>query len=216
VWRDLSDVVLKASDKAKIKVPSGAGYAFLGKAGEPVWLLPQTEQDGIVWPGWNTQHESVVKGARGNVTWRLTGVTGPGQFKLFLTGSFGTPDILFDSAKAMPQQLSIPPNTHAHGNWAFTKPGLYRLAVAMSGTTTAGKAVSDTRTLTIAVGDATDPGPGFGGGAGTGSTAGGGAAAGDSRLARTGADVISIAGTGGALLAAGLGLFVAARRRTRT
>jgi surface-anchored protein/LPXTG-motif cell wall-anchored protein len=221
VWRELSDVVLKVSDRAKIKVPAGAGYTFLGTAGDTVWLLPQSEQDGIVWPGWNTQHESVVKGTRGTITWRLNGVTGPGQFKLFRTGSFGTPEVLFDSAKSMPQQLTIPANTHAHGNWAFTRPGLYRLAVQMNGTTTAGKAVSDTRTLTLAVGDGTDPAPGFTDGAGTGSNAGTGAAAdadtaggaGRGKLAKTGADVISVVGAGGALLVAGLGLLAAARRR---
>jgi surface-anchored protein len=215
-WRELSDVVLKATDKAKITVPAGPGHSFLGKAGETVWLLPQSQQSGIVWPGWNTQHESVVKGTRGNVTWRLKGVTGPGQFKLFLTGSFGAPQVLFDSAKSLPQQLSVPPNTHAHGNWAFTKAGLYRLAVEMSATTTAGTAVTDTRTLAIAVGDATDPGAGFGtaagGGASGGGTDGGGAARGGG-LARTGGNLVLVAGIGGSLLVFGAVLMVLTRRR---
>ncbi len=219
-WLELSDVVLKATDKAKITVPSGAGYAFLGKAGDTVWLLPQSQQSDIVWPGWNTQHESVVKGTRGNVTWRLKAVTGPGQFKLFRTGSFGAPEVLFDSAKSLPQQLSIPPNTHAHGNWAFTKAGLYKLAVEMSATTTAGKSVTDTRTLAIAVGDATDATAGFGAGSGTGGDAGGsgdgsgsGARAGRGGLAKTGENLVPVAAIGLVLLIAGAVLVVATRRR---
>jgi surface-anchored protein/LPXTG-motif cell wall-anchored protein len=225
-WRELSQVVLRVRDKAKITVPAGTGYAFLGTAGATVWLLPQSQQSGIVWPGWNTQHESVVKGTRGNVTWRLKGVTGPGRFTLFLTGSFGTPKVLFDSAKPLPQQQNIPPNTHAHGNWAFTKAGLYKLAVEMSATTTAGKSVTDTKTLAIAVGDATDTAPGFGSGTGNAAGAGGdttsvsgadpgsGAdAAPGGDLAKTGTNLIPVAVLGVILLTAGAVLLVITRRK---
>ncbi|TDB80713.1 cell wall anchor protein, partial [Micromonospora fluostatini] len=162
VWRDMADVVLQVKDNAKIDVP--AGVDFLGKPGDTVWMLPQSQQAGIVWPGWNTQHQSVTSGTRGNVTWTLRGVDGPGRYALFLTGAFGTPEVLFDSAKPFPQQIDIAPNTHAHGNWAFSEPGLYRLTVQMSGSTTGGDPVSDTKKLTIAVGDSTDPDSGFGGG----------------------------------------------------
>ncbi|MEU1812661.1 TIGR03773 family transporter-associated surface protein [Micromonospora aurantiaca (nom. illeg.)] len=218
VWRETADVVLHAKDKAKIRVPAGAD--FLGKQGDTVWLLPQTQQAGLVWPGWNTQHESVVSGVRGNVTWALKGVDGPGRFALFLTGSFGGEDVLFDSAKPLPQKLDIPLNTHTHGNWAFAKPGLYRLAVQMSGTTTAGKAVSDTKTLTIAVGDNTDPNTGFGAGAGTGSGSGGNGDGGADQggagpLPRTGAGwVLPAVAAGVVLVAVGALLMVLARRRS--
>ncbi|WP_229072012.1 TIGR03773 family transporter-associated surface protein [Actinoplanes sp. DH11] len=234
-WRELADVTLKVTEKAVIDVPSGAGYAFLGKAGDKVYLLPQSQQSGIVWPGWNTQHESVVKGTKGDVTWRLKQVSGPGDFKLFLTGSFGTPEVVFDSAKTLPQQLRIAPNTHAHGNWAFTEAGLYKLTVDMTATTTAGKSVSDTKTLTLAVGDSTDTGDGkdstgdgkdgsgdgkegSGDGGGSGGTGSGDGAStgddsGDGRLAKTGMNVVSIAGGGVALLVAGAVTVVLARRR---
>lgn len=211
-WRELADVTLKVTGKAQIDVPSGAGYAFLGKPGDKVYLLPQSQQPGIVWPGWNTQHESLVKGTKGTVTWRLKQVSGPGQFKLFLTGSFGTPEVRFDSGKALPQQLGIAPNTHAHGNWAFTKAGIYQLTVDMTATTTAGRSVTDTRTLTIAVGDSTDTGGGNGSGSGSGSGAGADNG-GVGNLARTGANIVSVAGGGTLLLAAGTATVVLARRR---
>jgi putative ABC transporter-associated repeat protein len=223
VWRELADVVLQVKDMAKMTVPAGAD--FLGKQGDPVWLLPQSQQSGVVWPGWNTQHESVVSGVKGNVTWTLKGVDGPGRFALFLTGSFGKADVLFDSAKAFPQKLSIPLNTHAHGNWAFSKPGLYRLAVQMSGTTTGGKAVTDTKTLTIAVGDSTDPNSGFGPGGGSGSGSddadgggngdGGGKQAGGGLLPRTGAGWVLSAGAAGLTLVAVGALLVMLTRRRR-
>ncbi|MEU4563434.1 TIGR03773 family transporter-associated surface protein [Actinoplanes sp. NPDC023936] len=235
-WRELADVTLKVTEKAVIDVPSGSGYAFLGKAGDKVYLLPQSQQSGIVWPGWNTQHESVVKGTKGNVTWRLKQVTGPGEFKLFLTGSFGTPEVVFDSAKTLPQRLSVAPNTHAHGNWAFTEAGVYKLTVDMTATTTAGKSVSDTKTLTLAVGDSTNTGDGKddtgnggsgdgGGSGGTGSSgtgsggtgsgdgAGTGDDSGDGSLAKTGMNIVSIAGGGAVLLVAGAVTVVLTRRR---
>ncbi|MFV2112952.1 TIGR03773 family transporter-associated surface protein [Micromonospora sp. LOL_025] len=216
VWRETADVVLHVKDNAKITVPAGAD--FLGKQGDAVWLLPQSQQAGIVWPGWNTQHESVVSGVRGPVTWTLKGVTGPGRYALFLTGSFGKADVLFDSAKPFPQQLSIPLNTHAHGNWAFTKPGLYRLAVQMSGTTTAGKAVTDTRTLAVAVGDSTNPDGGSGTGSGSGSgsedSAGGADQGSGGPLPRTGAGwVLTAASAGVVLVVLGFLLVASARRR---
>jgi len=208
VWRELSDVVLHAVDKSKIEVPSGADYAFLGPAGSDVWMLPQAQQSGIVWPGWNTQDPSVVGGTTGDVTWRLTSVSGPGEFKLFLTGSFGKPDVLFDSGKALPQQLRIPPNTHAHGSWAFTKPGIYRLGIEMSGTTKAGRAVSDRRTLAVAVG-AVDPQDAFGPGGGDDAGDNGD----DGRLPRTGFSVVAAVGVGVLLVVAGTVLLRFARRR---
>ncbi|WP_407567258.1 TIGR03773 family transporter-associated surface protein [Polymorphospora sp. A560] len=207
VWRELGDTVLHVRDNARITVPDGADHAFLGPAGGSVWLLPQAQQDGIVWPGWNTQHEAVVGGIRGPVTWTLKSVTGPGAFTLFLTGSFGKPQVLFDGTR-LPGELDIPLNTHAHGNWAFGAPGVYRLEVAMSATTTGGAPVTDSRTLTVAVGDGTDPGrvtPG--GGDGNGDGPGG-------RLPRTGESWVLPAAVGGlVLLGAGALLVRLGRRR---
>ncbi|MEV2237109.1 TIGR03773 family transporter-associated surface protein [Micromonospora sp. NPDC049891] len=215
VWRDLADVVLHVKDNARTSVPQGAD--FLGRPGDQVWLLPQAQRSGIVWPGWNTQHPTVVSGIRGPVTWRFKGASGPGRFTLFLTGSFGAAEVLFDSGKSLPQQLDIPANTHAHGNWAFSRPGLYRLAFEMTGTTTSGTRVTDTKTLTLAVGDATDPnagfGPGAGGGSGNGGDGnGGGNSGGGGKLPRTGMSW-QLPATGVLLVVAGAFVLVSLRGR---
>ncbi|MFY1698195.1 TIGR03773 family transporter-associated surface protein [Solwaraspora sp. WMMA2101] len=215
VWRELADVVLHVKDNAKITVPDNAD--FLGTPGDEVWLLPQGQRSGIVWPGWNTQHPSVVGGVRGPVTWTLAGVDGPGRFVLFLTGSFGESEVLFNSADRLPQRLDVPINTHAHGNWAFSEPGIYRLAFEMSATTTSGSTVTDSRTLTLAVGDATDPDTGFGPGGGNpgGGDNPGGGGSGDDRLPRTGSSW-HLPATGATLLIAGVLVLLAARRRQPT
>ncbi|WP_051795101.1 TIGR03773 family transporter-associated surface protein [Kibdelosporangium aridum] len=153
VWRDLSDVVVQVPDVAKTQIPTDPVYGFLGQAGSPVWLLPQVQRPGVVWPGWNTQDPEVVAKVGKEVTWRLAGVRGPGTFKLFVSGNFGAPEVIFDSAKPYPQETGVESNTHVHGNWAFSAPGTYLLDVEMTGTANDGKALADRRTLRMHVGD---------------------------------------------------------------
>ncbi|MDA1361474.1 TIGR03773 family transporter-associated surface protein [Glycomyces luteolus] len=155
VWRDLEDVVLQVPDAGLFPIPEG-DFGFLGAAGDEIYMLPQVQASGIVWPGWNTQDSSVIDGVPGAVEWNLTKVDGPGNFTIFLTGTFGGAEILFNSAEALPQTVSIPRNTHAHGNWTFSEPGVYRLTVEFTATTGDGATVSDTKDIQVAVGNAAD------------------------------------------------------------
>jgi putative ABC transporter-associated repeat protein len=157
LWRRPPDVVLHATDAAVVQVPDDPAFAFLGAPGAEVWLLPQVQQPGIVWPGWNTQDPEVATTLRREVTWTLNGVDGPGALVLFVNQDFGQPATIFDSREAYPQQTGIDLNTHAHGNWVFTAPGVYRLDLEMSATTVEGDEVAAAGTLQVAVGDATDP-----------------------------------------------------------
>lgn len=152
-WRDPSDVVLQARGAARLEIPSGRQFAFLGRAGEPVWLLPQVQRDGVLWPGWNTQAPEIVDEVVREVTWRLHGVRGPGRFALFSTQDFGAPRLLFSSARPYPQELGIDVDTHVHGNWAFSAPGTYLLDVEMLAATRGHGAVSARDTLRVFVGD---------------------------------------------------------------
>ncbi|MEV3936661.1 TIGR03773 family transporter-associated surface protein [Glycomyces sp. NPDC049804] len=156
VWRELDDVVLQIPDTALFPIPEG-DFGFLGETGQEIYMLPQVQSSGIVWPGWNTQDKSVIDGVPGAVDWKLTKVDGPGNFTIFLTGTFGGAEILFNSAEALPQTVSIPRNTHAHGNWTFSEPGVYRLTVEFTATTGDGETVTDTKDIQLAVGAAADP-----------------------------------------------------------
>ncbi|AUS77371.1 hypothetical protein C1701_02175 [Actinoalloteichus sp. AHMU CJ021] len=146
-WRDLDDVVLHVTDLATAEVPEDEAFSFLGAPGDEVWLLPQAQVEGVLWPGWNTQDAEVATRVAREVTWSLHGVEGPGEFALFLNGSFGEPDPVFDSREGFPQASGVEVNTHVHGNWAFLEPGAYLLDIEMSARLADGEEVSDRRTL---------------------------------------------------------------------
>lgn len=148
VWREPADVVLQVADPARTTVPDDPAYAFLGSPGSDIWVLPQVQDQKVVWPGWNTQDPSIAEIAGREVDWRLHDVEGPGRFELFLTGNFGTPEPIFSSDRPYPQETGVEAGTHVHGNWVFTAPGAYALDVEMA--TADGR--SDRATLQVHVG----------------------------------------------------------------
>ncbi|MFC7219504.1 TIGR03773 family transporter-associated surface protein [Streptomyces polyrhachis] len=234
-WREPSSVVLHVKPAAKRKIPANADFAFLGKSGDPLWLLDQVQQDGLLWPGWST--ENIPAGqTRGGVEFSLTKVAGPGRCALFTYDGLSGAAVLFNSGDGLPDSLTVAQNTHAHGGWAFTREGTYRLTFRMSATLADGTRVSDTETVAFAVGaaDAGPAAPGDGSGTGPAGGDGGSDPAGSAdRGSQGGSDAQddtppggSMASTGAgagpalgaaaaALTAAGLGFVLAARRRRR-
>ncbi|MFE2598430.1 TIGR03773 family transporter-associated surface protein [Streptomyces sp. NPDC059396] len=154
-WREPSSVVLHVKPAAKKEIPDGDDFAFLGRPGDPVWLLDQVQQDGQLWPGWST--ENIEPGrTKGAVGFKLAKAEGPGVFALYNYDGMSGATIRFNSGDGVPDTFDVPQNTHAHGGWAFGKEGVYRLTFTMSGTLASGSSVSDTETVTFVVG-ATDP-----------------------------------------------------------
>ncbi|WP_328988460.1 choice-of-anchor M domain-containing protein [Kribbella sp. NBC_01245] len=152
-WRPLENVVLQATGKSQLTVPADPAYAFLGKAGQKLWVIPQVQQADVVWPGWNTQDTEVATRVDREVTWSLEGIEGPGAFTLFLNSDFGKPAPVFDSRKTLPQATGVDVNTHVHGNWTFDAEGTYLLDIAMTAKLTDGSTVTDRRPLRLYAGD---------------------------------------------------------------
>ncbi|MBB4662854.1 choice-of-anchor M domain-containing protein [Conexibacter arvalis] len=149
VWRDPASVVIRVVPKAAVRLPAGLG--FVGPRGARVWMIPQVQRAGVVWAGWNT--EAIGRGQlRGGVRWTLRRVSGPGKVVIFQTGSFGSSSVLFNSGSRLPQATTIPVGTHAHGNWAFTRRGTYRLTYRLSARAANGRPLHDDATLTFRVG----------------------------------------------------------------
>ena len=155
VWRSLDEVIYRGSDKAILEVPNDPRYSFVGApAGSKVYVIPQTEAKGVIWPGWNTQDPQLVSKLNRGVNLTLEQVSGPGTFSLYLeNGNFSAPQVLWSSTKSEPQKLWVEKNTHTHANWVFTAPGEYLLKVTASAELSDGSTVTDTRYLKFAVGD---------------------------------------------------------------
>lgn len=155
VWRDPGQSVLQILPHATGTVPIGAAWDFLGPAGSSFYQLSQTQQEGLLWPGWST--ESIPAGATsGGVAWSLADIEGPGEFALYESDSFGQPRVLLNSRDGVSgaDAFTIPKNTHAHGSWAFSAEGVYCLGMQRAAQLTDGRTVSESFVLTVAVGTA--------------------------------------------------------------
>ena len=117
-------------------VPADASYGFLGNAGDSVWVLPQEEQEGVLYAG--IAGDEIESGVfkQEAVSLHLVGVRGPGNVSLYATDAFGAPQVFFNSGDGIDEQDVFPVAVggHAHQNWAFTAPGVYKVDVQASGT----------------------------------------------------------------------------------
>ena len=162
IWRDTEDVVFDASDASQLTLPadSGDAYSFTGaKAGDKVWVLPQTESPDAPWLGWNTQSPQLNEQFKDGMNLRLLGHQGPGDLSLFLqNGTFEEPQVLWSTAgedagkRGGKNEIYVDMNTHVHANWVFTEPGVHKVAVAATGIDVDGKEHSTVHVLKFAVG----------------------------------------------------------------
>lgn len=162
-WRDPEDVVFAVSNAALLTVPDDDAFSFLNMPpGTDVHVVPQVEQPGVVWLGWNTQAPTALENLRLGATLRVHDIAGPGDVVTYLQGgNFAAPQTLFSTAEAFPQEAWIEINTHTHANWVFSEPGVYLIDAEFTGDLTTGEEMSARGTLRFAVGDATDPAEAF-------------------------------------------------------
>jgi surface-anchored protein len=147
--RDPSTVDLVVLPGARTTVPNSAAYAFLGAPGDPVWILPQTQNANLLWAGWNSTDVPAGTFQPNTLQLSLTGVTG-GELAIYQT-SLGGPTVLFDSGNGLPDNRPLAAGAHTHANWAFDGPGTYTVTFRVSGTLISGASVSDEATYTFTV-----------------------------------------------------------------
>ncbi|MDP9800527.1 surface-anchored protein [Arcanobacterium wilhelmae] len=156
VWRHLEDVVFRVHDKAKLTLPKDPAYDFIKASGD-VYAIPQTEAEGVIWLGWNTQDPAVVKKLGNGVSLVYGGHQGEGDLNVFVqAGNFAGPTQLWNSAKNEAQPIHVDPNTHTHANWVFTKPGTHLVRLTAQARLADGSSVEDAQVLRFAVGDGAD------------------------------------------------------------
>jgi len=143
VSRDPADVMFQALAGAAVEVPDIPAYtAFLGPAGTTVWILPQIQDPGLLWPGWNTLALSQGVFAGDEVSLRLLDVAGAGRVTLFTVDAVGEPTVLFRSDDGLPDAVGVPVRSHSHANWTFGAAGSYTLTFQVDATLTGGTPVS--------------------------------------------------------------------------
>jgi len=117
--------------------PVGTSWDFLGNsAGDPVYLFPEPEDFSTPYLGIGTEGLDVADW-NGNITLTLSGMTGPGEFSLYISGA--TPTVLMASNDGITSgdSISIAPDSHLHYNWAFSQQGTYTLDFTVEGTSSA-------------------------------------------------------------------------------
>jgi surface-anchored protein len=149
VERDPATVELVVLNGARTTVPNNSAYSFLGAPGDPVWILPQTQNTNLLWPGWNATDVPSGVFQSNTLHMSLTSVTG-GELAIYTT-SLGNPTVLFDNGNGLPDTRPLATGVHTHANWAFSSAGTYTVTFRVSGTLTNGTTVSDDATYTFTV-----------------------------------------------------------------
>ncbi|QRZ61500.1 TIGR03773 family transporter-associated surface protein [Rothia sp. ZJ932] len=152
-WVAPRSVEFVLSESAKKKMP--AGMENIAPAGSDVYLIGSTQEAGVPWLGWNTQDSALSQNVKGDATLKLDSVTGPGKLSVFLTGNFGSAGQTVFNAPG--DTFKVPLNTHQHGNWVFSAPGVYTATVSWHATLKDGTPASTSAELRFVVGDVTVP-----------------------------------------------------------
>ena len=124
------EVIVLLGDSAKVSLP--VPVAFLGaNTGDDIWLIPQIQMQGVPWLGFNTEE---LDNTWGPIKFALSSFSGPGNFALWSTGSFGEPTIKMQTNDGVDPDVDFETIgiTHAHYNWGFTELGTYELGITIS------------------------------------------------------------------------------------
>ena len=130
-------VYIVGNTNAKLTIPSNPNFAFLGPAGAPVWILPQSQN--ITLPYVGTSAEDIPPGVfDGPLNFELISMEGPGNFFAWANSGAGQPPIvkfICTNGVVSPQYNVMNPLTgsHEHYNWGFSTNGLYRVTFRCTG-----------------------------------------------------------------------------------
>lgn len=162
VYRDPAQVTVAVDDDtAAVQVPDLPAYSFLGEPGDTVYLLPQSQADGLPWPGWSTERLVGTLPAGTEVSTAAdavklaVAVDGPGDVHSYMNGATG--DVInhyVDTRDTGADTIPVSRNAHVHTEWVFTETGDYTFTVTPTATTTTGSTLTgDPATYHLRVGD---------------------------------------------------------------
>lgn len=98
--------------------------------GQHIALVENVALD-TVWLGMRVDGYGQAHGgsSTSDIALRATDVRGPGDASAYVTGTFGTPEVYFNSRDGLNDEdvALLAPNAHTHVSWAFSQPGVYEL-----------------------------------------------------------------------------------------
>jgi len=146
-----ADAVLVARAPATTTVPNDPQFGFLGTPGAVVHILPQEETENVLFLGNAADEIAPGQFVGESVSLQLASVDGPGNIALYSTDAFGTPTVYWNSADGLTGADAYPAavGSHAHNNWAFTAPGVYRVGMKATGTLIAGNQPVESEVITF-------------------------------------------------------------------
>ena len=152
VLRTLGSTTLAVAPNARFVRPaslSDASYDVLGPVGAATYVLPETQNSDIVWPGLSTEgidYAALPEGA--DLTLHLAQAPVGARVAFFQGGTFGAgAKVHFDSTKG-DGVVHTTEATHMHGNWVFSAPGTYRIEV---GARSGERVLAEPQSITVIV-----------------------------------------------------------------
>lgn len=132
--------LIRPLDKVTLAVPKQAlvtrrghvfaskDFDFLGKKGTQLYVLPQNQRNGLVWPGFSTESVDYSKYPKGiDIQVRPAKAPKGGAWWAFTQDLNGLGTIMAASDRT--STISTTGRIHSHLVWAFSKPGHYLLQV---------------------------------------------------------------------------------------
>lgn len=133
VERDPAEVLFVVKSESAATVPNDSRYAFLGTPGATVYILPEVENEDLLFPGLATEELEPGVFAGDEINIRFKKVIGPNGVSLFTTDPAGNPTVLVDSEDGLPDTVTLPVGAHQHQSWAFEAAGWYFIKVDVTG-----------------------------------------------------------------------------------
>jgi len=126
-----NQVALVVAESARLELPGD--IPPLGSAGEPLWILPQTQDPALLYLGLSTEGVSPAVFPDG-VALYLRAVQGPGHAFAWQAGLGGL-EVRFNSRDGCDDsdRIAMPAGSHAHWNFGFTSNGVYELVFEVQG-----------------------------------------------------------------------------------
>ncbi|MDW5598818.1 choice-of-anchor M domain-containing protein, partial [Conexibacter stalactiti] len=154
IARDLDDVVLRVGPSARTSLSAAdPRLPWLGAAGAPLWEVDEDVTRAGYVLGWDTTKLDPAA-LDGDLSWRLTGVEGPGAF--LLSDEWGERHraaLLSSRAAAGSERVELWPERRDRASWAFTAAGVYCVGFEWTGRRADGEPVAARRVVTFLVGD---------------------------------------------------------------